>query len=325
MAIKLGWFDPTARALTWFDETAVKDGWFDVTNIPDGATSPDVTIVLTGQSVTTSAGTLGVKNDKAITGQSVTTNQGTITAVIGGSDVTIALTGIAVTTSQGTLGVKFDVVNAGQSATASQGTLGVKQDKDLSGQSAAASQGTLGVKFDNALAGQSSTTQQGTLGVSIASGDITLQLVGQSVGTSVGTIGTAFGLIMSGQLVTTAQGTLTVQGALPVTITAESAQMLMDIWQRFGLDSANPLVEDASSALFGTIALSKTGTSTITSTRAGTGATPAAIDTVISDTWQRLGLDPANPMVTDGATITAGSVSQTVSGATTVTVTVTRV
>ena len=40
MTNRLGFFDPTARALTTFDSTAVKEGWFDETLIPAGVSGP---------------------------------------------------------------------------------------------------------------------------------------------------------------------------------------------------------------------------------------------------------------------------------------------
>lgn len=106
------------------------------------------------------------------------------------------------------------------------------------------------------------------------------------------------------------------------TLTYSEVGMLCDIWQRFGLDPSAPLTESATSSVFGAITLAKFGTSDIVTTRSGNFGSGDA-SAMISDLWQRLGLDPDNPMTASETQISAGSVSQSraVSGGT---VTVTR-
>ncbi len=120
----------------------------------------------------------------------------------------------------------------------------------------------------------------------------------------------------------TAFATLSAYIAADVVLTQAEVDMLTDIWQRFGLDPLAPLTETETSASFGGIVLSKSGTNTITSTRAGDSAAGIA-SSMILDVWQRLGLDPDNPMTASETQISAGTLSQAraVSGAT---VTVTR-
>jgi len=107
-----------------------------------------------------------------------------------------------------------------------------------------------------------------------------------------------------------------------VVLTQAEVDMLTDIWQRFGLDPLAPLTETETAASFGGIVLSKSGTNTITSTRSGDSAAGVA-SSMILDVWQRLGLDPDNPMTASETQISVGTLSQAraVSGAT---VTVTR-
>ena len=120
----------------------------------------------------------------------------------------------------------------------------------------------------------------------------------------------------------TAFAALSAYIAADVVLTQAEVDMLTDIWQRFGLDPLAPLTETEAAASFGGIVLSKSGTNTITSTRSGDSAAGIA-SSMIMDVWQRLGLDPDNPMTASETQISAGTLSQAraVSGAT---VTVTR-
>ena len=107
------------------------------------AAGGDVSVALSGQSVTTSAGTLAPANSVALSGQSVTTSAGTITPSIG---TDVALTGSAVTTSAGTLGVSTSVALSGSAVTVSAGTLTVESPDvtvALSGVSVSADAGTV--------------------------------------------------------------------------------------------------------------------------------------------------------------------------------------
>ena len=94
-------------------------------------------------------------------------------------------------------------------------------------------------------------------------------------------------------------------------ITTDTAKRLVEIWQRLGLDISAPLTETSLNANFGNITLTKTGTGTIISTRSGPTASVVDPTTVINDLWQRLGLDPSNPMSARDTLISAGSVTQT--------------
>ena len=124
--------------------------------------------------------------------------------------------------------------------------------------------------------------------------------------------------LVKGRVLTASYGTYSIAGqsveinyAGNLIITTDTAKRLVEVWQRLGLDATAPLSETNLSAAFGSITLTKTGTTSVTSTR--TGPTSSVVDptTVINDLWQRLGLDPANPMTTSDTLITAGSVNQT--------------
>ncbi|WP_326526370.1 hypothetical protein [Dokdonella sp.] len=114
------------------------------------------------------------------------------------------------------------------------------------------------------------------------------------------------------QRVAIASASLSAYVQADTTITQAEVDMLADIWRRLGLDIANPLVQGTTTLTFGpTITLS--GSGTITSTRTGAPASGPAAGVMLSDVWQRLGLDPANPMTASDTAINAGAVSQTVS------------
>lgn len=114
------------------------------------------------------------------------------------------------------------------------------------------------------------------------------------------------------QRVAIASASLSAYVQADTTITQAEVDMLADIWRRLGLDIANPLVQGATTLTFGpTITLS--GSGTITSTRTGSTDSGPAAGVMLLDVWQRLGLDPANPMTASDTAINAGAVSQTVS------------
>lgn len=137
--------------------------------------SPDVTLALTGQAATASAGTLGVSTNKALTGQGATAAQGNVSV---GSDVTVALSGQAMTGATGTLAPSTTVPLAGSAAAASAGTLVSGASVSLTGQAGTSATGTLTQSRTIALVGQSGTSQQGNVGVV---GDVTVALTGQSM------------------------------------------------------------------------------------------------------------------------------------------------
>lgn len=117
---------------------------------------------------------------------------------------------------------------------------------------------------------------------------------------------------ISDATVTGRQSSKNHSAAAPVVIlTPDQVVMLTDIWQRFGLDASNPLTENEASSNFGAVTITKTGTSSIVSQRSGAGAT-GSVDAMLLDLWQRFGLDPVNPMTATDTSISAGTMTQTI-------------
>ncbi len=124
--------------------------------------SPDVTVNLTGQAITASAGTILPARSLSLVGQAVATALGTLTPAR-----SLPLTGTAITASQGTItassGGNVTVSLTGGSVTASLGTLSPSKSIALSGQPATAAAGTLTPAKAFALTGQASTSAAGTI------------------------------------------------------------------------------------------------------------------------------------------------------------------
>ena len=98
------------------------------------------------------------------------------------------------------------------------------------------------------------------------------------------------------------------------TLTQTEVDMLTDIWRRFGLDTASPLVQGTDQIAFGPV-IALSGSSDIVSTRSGATVPGGALATMILEIWQRLGLDPLNPMTASATQISAGTIVQAISGA----------
>ena len=93
---------------------------------------------------------------------------------------------------------------------------------------------------------------------------------------------------------------------------------LAEIWARMELDAANPLVTSATQLTVGTISQD---ISTGGAVRTGSALVPTIDpDTMISEVWQRLGLDPDNALTQTNASIDVGNIHLTVSGTDTLTV-----
>ncbi len=190
----------TKQTAQW---TAASTHWFASVFSLAPATG-NVTVALTGQSVTASKGTLTPEFDFTATGQGATASAGTVVPGIGvtptgqgvtattgalTASATLALTGESSTATTGTLGPEIDLTLSGKSVTASEGTLTVGSDVTvtLTGQGATASTGLLAPEIDLALTGQSATASEGTLTPS-QSTDVTLTLTGVSATASIGTL-----------------------------------------------------------------------------------------------------------------------------------------
>ena len=155
------------------------------------------TVALTGQSSTSSQGTLTITGDAllTLTGQSTTSAQGALT--IAGNAIT-QITGEEVTSAQGTLVIsgQANVALTGQEITSAQGTVTVSiaggTTIAISGQSSTVEQGTITTTDDEivVLTGQEITGQQGTL--SIATGNVII-IAGQAANSAQGSLGVFIG------------------------------------------------------------------------------------------------------------------------------------
>lgn len=188
-------YDPGTRYELWYPLRSRK--WM-------VATGGNVTVALSGQAVTASAGTLIPSSTVAASGQAVTASAGTVAP-----STSLAASGQAVAASAGTLTPSMSVTAAGQAVTASAGTLTPSATVALSGQAVTVSAGTLtysaGSNITLTLAGQAVTVSAGTLGVASAKA-----LTGQVVAASAGTLVPGRSISISGSQVTVSAGTLTV-------------------------------------------------------------------------------------------------------------------
>lgn len=189
-----------------------------------------VSVSVTGQSVTASAGTVSetIDSNVSVTGQSITCSAGTVVP-----SVAFTVAGIALTASAGTaIGADAKPVT-GQSATASAGAVvpsvaafatgpsvtasaGTIVPKDLaipSGQSISTSAGTVSVEVDKTFTGVALTASAGTIVASLA-----VAIVGPSVTASAGAITPALSALLIGPSSATAFA-----GAVAASITAFAA------------------------------------------------------------------------------------------------------
>lgn len=150
-----------------------------------GIASPDVTLALTGQTLTSATGSLAPSTSKALTGQALATAQGTLTP-----SLSKELTGQALASTTGALSPSTDKALTGQSLSTAQGTLtpsvGGNVTVAITGQALATAQGTLspsvaGQAVTAALSGQALTSAQGTLTPAISGVAVTVQLTGQNM------------------------------------------------------------------------------------------------------------------------------------------------
>lgn len=109
-------------------------------------------------------------------------------------------------------------------------------------------------------------------------------------------------------------------------LSATSAAQLFDVWQRLGLDPANPLTITQTAELAGGVALAVSEVSGVVTHARAPYSLPRTQGTAahLLDIWQRLGLDPDNPQSTTATSIAAGGVAQSINEAPGPVVTVTR-
>lgn len=166
------------------------------------ASGPDVTVALSGQTITASRGTISPSNAILVTGSSATVAAGSVSV---GSDVTVALAGQAVTTSRGTLAPSSANALTGQSSTAALGSVSPSAALALTGQASSAQQGLMTPARAIVVTGQTATAATGSAGAGIATA-----LAGQTSTTQSGTVSASGNVVvaLSGQAATVAQGSM---------------------------------------------------------------------------------------------------------------------
>jgi hypothetical protein len=141
----------------------------------------------------------------ALTGQSLTASAGTLTPA-----TSVPLTGSALAASAGTLAPALSVALSGSGLTASTGTLTVSNSVALSGSSLTAAPGTLAPALSVALTGAALSIVAGTLTATGGdAGNVTVALTGQSLTISAGTLAPETSVALTGSGLTAATGTLT--------------------------------------------------------------------------------------------------------------------
>lgn len=164
--------------------------------VPVAAAAGDITVGLTGQAASATAGALAPSAAKALVGESAAAAAGTLSPA-----ASMSLTGAA--------------------ATAAAGTLAPTSAKAISGQAASAAAGTVAPATTLGLAGQAATAATGFVTVP---GDVTLALTGISMSANAGTLAPATARALSGSALVTASGTLTLGIVVPMSGTTASAQ-----------------------------------------------------------------------------------------------------
>jgi hypothetical protein len=190
--------------------------------VPYASAGGDLTLNLSGQSVTSSSGSFTLNNAFSLSGQQASISAGTLAYVL-----SKALAGDSVTSSAGTLTQSHSNALSGQASTISAGTLIGDHSTGVSGQAVTISSGNLSAINSLAITGTAVTGSAGTLthsrslglsGIEItvlagtitygAGGDLSIALTGQSLTASAGTLLTSRSFGLSGQGVTVALGNI---------------------------------------------------------------------------------------------------------------------
>jgi hypothetical protein len=168
-------------ALVWSDGTTdsnvvVSDPF--VTSSGGG----DVSLALTGQSITVNLGNLAVSVTYSVTGNSASIQQGTVK-----SSVSQSLTGQSVSLAQGS--ISSDVSNA------------------ITGQEVSLGQGSILSDISIGITGQQLSVEQGSV-TNPDSSDVTKPITGQSLSVSQGTLTSSIGLALNGQSIVISGGSV---------------------------------------------------------------------------------------------------------------------
>lgn len=163
---------------------------FDFTNngLGDGLSeptfsSPDVTVAITGNAATASAGSVTTSRTLSLTGNAATASPGSVT-----TSRTLSISGNAATASAGTVAPAFSLSITGNAATGSAGNVTPSLSLALTGNAAVASPGTVAPALSLSISGNTATVTAGNVTVSIA-----VAISGNAATASPGTVTTSGG------------------------------------------------------------------------------------------------------------------------------------
>lgn len=145
----------------------------------------NVTVAITGQSISVSKGTVTPNTAASISGQSTTASQGSVVA-----SPSVVLAGQQIVLSQGALTIASVVSLQGQSIPVSQGSTVAAIGMSIQGQSIAASKGSVSTSSSVSLTGQEIDAAQGIIAIPA---DVTVSITGLSIGVSQGDVSVLVG------------------------------------------------------------------------------------------------------------------------------------
>lgn len=159
-------------------------------------------VAATGQTATTSTGTVKPALAVAAAGQSATFTPGTVRAAL-----SKAITGGSITSSAGTVTPSISVALTGQTINSSTGTVSPPGTTSvaLTGQTITSAQGAVGQALAVPLTGSTVTSSQGTV-VPQSAGTTTVAITGQTIAASQGALGKSLANALTGQTSSFSQG-----------------------------------------------------------------------------------------------------------------------
>jgi hypothetical protein len=170
-----------------------------------GATTPAVTVALTGQAAAANFGTIGPVTTLALGGQAAATAQGSVAP-----EAALQITSAALAAGQGALAVTESVPLGGQAAAVQQGAVQVSipGQASLAGQQATVLEGAVVATPQLPLTGVAAAGAAGQVGV-----DVQIALTGQTAAVTPGALKAAPALAIVGQQAAVAQASLPVTNA----------------------------------------------------------------------------------------------------------------
>lgn len=174
--------------------------------------SQSVTVALTGSSITSSSGTLGVQHTNPFTGSVITSSTGSLAV-----KHTNSMSGISITSASGLLSPQNAHALTGASITSTAGIFANKDFEALTGQRATFNAGTMTPSTSStvALLGSSITSKAGSLSPQTAH-----VFLGSNASFGAGTLKVSMTIGMTGQRAHFTAGTMTIPGGGPVIVHA---------------------------------------------------------------------------------------------------------